>query len=74
VNRPRAPIQLFRAIAAEIGAKFLAALVVKSCIDLLMTLARPSAWRSARASSLEARLREAGITLADLKRVEDGLF
>jgi hypothetical protein len=74
VNRLRAPIQLIRAIAAEIGAKFLAALVVKSCIDLVTTLARPSAWRSAHVSSLEARLREAGITLADRKRVEDGLF
>lgn len=68
-----APVQILRAIGAEVGSGLVAALLVKSVVDLAVSFVRwPFVPRSR--DDLDAYARSLGLTLADLKRVEDAIY
>jgi hypothetical protein len=71
--RVQAPVQILRAIGAEIGAGLLAGLFVKSALDLGVALAR---WPFTPPGDgdLEAWARSAGLSLADLKRLKTAVY
>jgi hypothetical protein len=62
-----------RAIGAEIGNGLLAALFVKSAVDLTVSFAR---WPfvSPGANNLEAYARSLGLELADLERIKNSIY
>lgn len=71
--RLKAPVQILRAIGAEIGPCLLAGLFVKSAVDLAVALVR---WpfTADGDGDLEAYARSLGLTLADLQRLKDAVY
>lgn len=71
--RVQAPVQILRAIGAEIGAGLLAGLFVKSAVDLGVALVR---WPFIPQGDgdLEAYARSLGLTLADLQRLKEAVY
>jgi hypothetical protein len=70
--RLTAPVQILRAIGAEVGNGLVAALLIKGVVDLGTSLLRwPFA--SPAANNLEAYARSLGLTLTDLQQIKDGI-
>ncbi|GDX81325.1 hypothetical protein LBMAG42_31360 [Deltaproteobacteria bacterium] len=68
-----APVQLLRAIGAEVGNGLVAMLLLKSTIDLAVSFARWPFTRRAD-NDLAAYARGLGLSLADLERIKDGIY
>ncbi|MDP1917672.1 MAG: nucleotidyltransferase family protein [Myxococcales bacterium] len=70
--RVAAPAQIFRAIGAEVGNGLVAALMIKSVIDLGTSFAK---WpfTSQHETNLAAYAHSLGLTVADLERIKDSI-
>lgn len=70
--RVAAPVQILRAIGAEVGNGLVAALLLKSVVDLTASFAR---WPfgSPAQHDLESYARSLGLTLTDLERIKDSI-